>query len=141
MSPESRVIRFWAALDLIVTLPLAVPFAARGLLAILTRLNEALGLPGAAAILPAVGMLFACLTGALGVTWALARLRHPQPRLGRLDAWARLWVGAVILGAVFDGLPAVFAVFVVSEWLGAASQLWSLRRGEEGRPAGGKVRA
>lgn len=127
MGAANRVIRFWAGFDLIVTLPLAVPFAARALLDLLVQLNESLGLPGAAAILPAVGMLFACLTGALGVTWALARLIHPQPLLGRLDAWARLWVGAVIVGAVVDGLPAVFLLFTLTEWLGAAWQLWSLR--------------
>lgn len=127
MPSAIRVLRFWAAVDLVVTLPLAVPFAARLLLTWLTALNDHLGLPGAAATLPAVGMLFACLTGALGVTWALARLRYPEPMLGHLDGWARLWVGAVICGAILNGLPAVFVLFVATEWLGAVHQLWRLR--------------
>ncbi|ASK35457.1 hypothetical protein [Alloalcanivorax mobilis] len=123
-----RTVRFWAGLDLLLTLPLVLPPTARLLLDTLVWLNHGLGLPGVMGPRPALAMLFACLAGALAVTWALARWTQPLAALGRLDAWARIWVGALILGAVLDGLPAVLVLFVITEWAGALHQFWCLRK-------------
>ncbi len=127
MTTARRTVRFWAGLDFLVTLPLVVPPGVAVLLDLLNGLNRAFGGTGALS-LSATGMLFACLTGALAVTWAVARWWRADAGLGRLDAVARLWVGAVIVVAVLQGLPPVLLLFVVTEWAGAAHQFFSLRR-------------
>lgn len=127
MTSARRTVRFWAGLDFLVTLPLAIPPGVAVLLDLLNGISQAFGATGGLS-LSATGLLFACLTGALGVTWAVARWWRADAGLGRLDAVARLWVGAVIVVAVLQGLPSVLLLFVVTEWAGAAHQLVSLRR-------------
>jgi hypothetical protein len=126
---ESRVIRGWALLDLVVTSLLAVPPLAALFVKLLYALN---GLAGGTAVIPAFDALhwfFVCLAGALGVVWAIARIVEPVRPLGRIDAFARLWVSALIAWFVFSrGAPVVLLLFIATELGGAAHQLWTLRR-------------
>ncbi len=123
--PSERTIRGFAALDLLVTAPLAVPGVAGGLLALLYRLDAALGgAAGAVPALPSLGWLFVHLAGILGVVWAVARLRMPDPRLARIDGVGRTAVaGLLSLGILGGDVPAVFWAFVATELAGAVAQL------------------
>lgn len=125
---ESRVVRGWALFDLVVSALLALPPAAAVFLNVLYAVNGGLG--GAAAV-PAfepVQWFFVCLTGALGVAWAVARIVSPLRTLGRVDAIARLWVTLLILYFVFArGAPTVLLAFGATELAGALHQAWALR--------------
>lgn len=132
-SPGSRgpagVIRFWAAVDLVVTACLAVPPLAQALFAALDPIDRALGGAGMPAPLPGFAWLFVHVTGVLGVLWATVRLARPTRALGWADAAGRAWVGALILWAVVTGdAPRAFALFVATEWGGALAQAAVLRR-------------
>jgi hypothetical protein len=127
-SPESRVVRGWAALDLVVCSLFVLPPIAELFLRVLFAVNGRLG--GTASLPPfePLHWLFVCLAGALGVAWATARLLTPLRVLGRVDAFARLWVSALILYLVFvAGAPPVLLAFVAIELGGALHQFWSLR--------------
>jgi hypothetical protein len=125
---QSRVVRGWAALDLVVCALFVLPPVAAAFLRMLLAVNGRLG---GVATLPAfepLHWLFVCLAGALGVAWAVARLLMPVRLLGRIDAFARLWVAALILYLVFvSGAPPVLLAFVATELGGAVHQFWSLR--------------
>lgn len=124
-----QVVRACAGFDLLVTGCLAAPPAARALFAALDPFDRALGGSGLPVELPALGWLFVHLTGALGVLWALVRLRRPTRFLGWADALGRAWVGLLILRfALAGGAPRVFLLFVATEWAGALAQLACLRR-------------
>lgn len=125
---ESRVVRGWAALDLVVCALFVLPPVAAGFLEVLLAVNGRLG--GTASVPPfePLHWLFVCLAGALGVAWAVARLITPLRILGRVDATARTWVAALILYFVFAaGAPPVLLAFVATELGGALHQFWALR--------------
>jgi len=127
-SAESRVVRGWAVLDLVITALLAVPPLASVFMNILYAVNGHLGGVSARPPFEPVHWLFVCLMGGLGVTWAVARILLPMRLLGRIDGIARLWVCALIAYFVFvRGAPPVLLVFLVTELAGALHQLWSLR--------------
>jgi hypothetical protein len=126
---ESKVIRGWAALDLVVSALFAVPPLAALLLGFLYSINGRLGGVSSAPPFESVHWLFVCLMGGLGVAWAVARLVEPVRMLGLIDAVARLWVGALIAYFVLArGAPTVLLLFVATEFGGALHQSWVLRR-------------
>jgi hypothetical protein len=123
------VIRLCAAFDLLVTGLLALPFTAPAFVAALYEAERALGGSAQAPALPPLGWLFANLAGALGVLWALVRLARPEPWLARADAAGRCAVAALLGGYLAAGAaPRALALFVATELLGAAAQLWATRR-------------
>lgn len=134
----SRVIRFWASIDLVVTTGLAIPPLGRALFAALDPIDRALGGAGMPLELPAFAWLFVHVAGALGVMWALVRLARPVPSLGWADAIGRAWVGFLILRFVLaGGVPRVLLLFVLTEWGGAGAQIVALlreRRGHDHAP-------
>ena len=124
-NPPPRVIRSFAALDLVVTAPFATPLTAPALLALFYRLDDQLGGPTASAPeLPAIAWFFVHLAGILGVLWAVARLWMPDVRLARLDAVGRGVVAALLLVGIAGGaLPRVLLVFAATELAGTIGQL------------------
>jgi hypothetical protein len=126
---RSRVIRFWASLDLVVTTALAIPPLARSLFSALDPIDRALGGAGMPLDLPGFAWLFLHVTGTLGVLWASVRLARPVRSLGWADAIGRAWVGFLILRFVLaGGVPRALLLFVITEWGGAAAQLVALLR-------------
>lgn len=128
MNPRKlTVVRLWAALDLVVTGVFVLPPVAMWVLGVLLDVNAWFGGQAHTADFSGFGLLFLCLTGTLGVTWALARLIRPGWWLGMIDAVARLWVGALIVYFVFaHGVPGILLLFVISEWAGGLHQGWAL---------------
>lgn len=132
---QQNIIRLWAGLDLVITATLVLPPVAGWLISMLLTANSFLG--GAATLddVSGFGMLFVCMTGALGVLWASARLLRPTWIMGACDAVARLWIGALIVYFVFArGVPAILLLFVVSEWAGGLHQGWVLARRKRPEP-------
>jgi len=121
----TSVLRAWALIDLIVTLPLLLPVIARPYIELIYRLQQMLfpAVPVGDTVLSDLTLLFAALTGALGVLWALARWLHPSHLLGSLDTSARVWVGGLIASFIVSGqVPTLLWLFVALEWLGAVHQ-------------------
>ena len=76
-----RTIRRWALLDLIVTGAFALPPLLPLFLAVVYALNGALGGADTPPTLAPLHAFFMCLAGALGVLWAVVRIRTPTPTL------------------------------------------------------------
>ena len=119
----TRVIRACAAFDLVATGLLAWPPLAHGFLRVLYAVNGVFGGTADAPVLAPLAWFFVNLAGALGVLWAIVRLRWPLPVLGRADALARIWVAGLVVFHVIGGAPGVLLLFVVSELAGAVVQL------------------
>lgn len=137
MSPESeplrpaaaRIVRAFAALDLVATLPLAIPGVAYGYVGLLYRMDARLGGAAAQPALDGLLVFLLHLAGALGVLWALVRLALPSRILGLADAAGRTWVAMMIAHSVAGyGAPRVLLLFVATELAGAVAQAWVLRQ-------------
>jgi len=132
LKQRKNLIRFWAAGDLIVTGLLVFPPVATWFLQILLDINAWFGGQSGPQALSSFGLLFVCITGTLGVVWAIARLVRPTWWLGMIDAVARLWVGGLIVYFVFaHDVPGILLLFVLSEWAGALHQGVRLVRNKE----------
>lgn len=126
-----KVIRICAGADLLVTGLFALPFLATMMLTFLFWLNGVVSEPVEIPEISHLNMLFINLMGTLGVVWALARLMQPYAMLGWIDAWARLWVSAVLIYFLTKpGVPAIMSLFIATELLGAWAQFWVLREPE-----------
>jgi len=136
-SYPQRMIQGIAAFDLLITGLLALPPSARWFIGMLYRVNTWMGGGLTPPSLTPLGWLFVNLAGALGVLWALVRLRWPLPRLAWVDIGGRLWV-AGLLGfyLVNPALPRALLIFVITELGGAAIQ-----RTVVGRALGGAGKA
>ncbi len=121
--------RLWASLDLAVTLPMALPGLAFSFVQALFTVNGWFGGRDAPGPADPLYLFFLMLAGALGVTWAVARLLYPQAALAVIDSVARVWVAGVICYSVeaFEA-PAVLYLFVATELAGAAHQGWTVFR-------------
>ena len=118
-----NVARAWAGFDLLVTGIMALPPTGRWLVDLIHRLaGEEVPLPDP------TRLFFVCLAGALGVIWALVRLRAPTRDLMLVDVVGRTWVAALIFWFVaVQDLPRSTLLFVASELGGALHQGFALR--------------
>ncbi len=124
-----RAVRGWALLDLVVTAAFALPPLLPLFLDGVYAVNGALGGADTPPPVAPLHAFFICLAGALGVLWALVRIRTPTATLGASDAIGRLWVGLLIVYFVgVAGAPRVLLLFVLSELAGALHQAVVLRR-------------
>lgn len=121
---SEKVIRGVAWLDMTITLPFALPFIAEALISFLRFADSLLGFatPAATFELGPFAMMFVHIMGALGVVWALARIRSPLPELARIDAIARLAVALLIIFAIAQGATPLLSLFVLTEIVGCMSQ-------------------
>lgn len=133
-----KIVRAWAALDLLITGLLVLPPVAEWLIELLLQINDWFGGQAMLKDITGLGMLFVCITGALGMVWAIARLLTPTWRLGAIDATARLWVGGLIVYFIFArGAPGILLLFVITEWAGGVHQgLRLIRADRQPRQAG-----
>jgi uncharacterized membrane protein len=118
-----RIILGFAWLDLIVTLPFAIPYVAEALIGLIYRIDGTLGYDRPLPEFGAFQMMFVNIMGVLGVIWALARLRDPNEQLARMDALGRLIVAALIIHAITWGATPVLWIFVATELTGSLAQL------------------
>lgn len=124
----SKIIRLCAGFDLIVTALFALPFLAKAFFSVLFYLNGLISEPVPMPEFSPLNMLFINLMGTLGVVWALARLAFPMAKFGWIDAWARLWVSALIIFYLTQpGVPVILSLFIATELIGAWAQFWKLR--------------
>lgn len=117
--------RSWAVIDALITLPLLLPASAQGYIELVYSAQGwfILRMPVHPGELQPLLLMFAAVTGALGLLWALARWYVPEPRLGWLDTSARVWIGGLLAGFIIAGeVPVSLWAFVALEWLGAIHQ-------------------
>jgi hypothetical protein len=125
----ARCVRGCALFDLLVTACLAFPPSARLFVELLFSGDAALGLGSPRVGFQPLHWLFVHLAGALGVLWALARLRAPTAELALFDVGGRLAVAALILHATAaEGMTPLLHLFVATELAGAALQYVAVRR-------------
>jgi len=125
----TRGIRFFAALDVLITAPLALPGVTQTWTQVL--LSAAGLLPVPATWLPSTpaGLLFAQLLGVLGLCWNGARFAWPDDRrLVGIDAIARLAVAVLLVIQLAAAAPPALGLFIVTELAGAVIAFLHLRR-------------
>jgi len=128
MKVNSTIVRAWALLDLVLTALLVAPASAAWFIDIIYRAGTLLGDSATPPPFSALHWFFVSLAGVLGVLWALGRIWMPDGRLALLDAVGRLLVSAMIAFFVAGmGAPRGLLIIIASEFLGAISQLHSLR--------------
>lgn len=124
-----KLVRAFCLLDIVVTAWLALPGLANGLIELVFWVDGQLGLGTPMPEFAPLHWLMINLAGALGVLWNTARLRDASGRLHHVDAWARLWVGGLILAHVLAaGVTPVMLAFVATEVLGSASHFATRHR-------------
>lgn len=124
-----KLVKTLCLLDIAVTAWLAIPGLAQQFFVALYWLDGQLGLDSVQPDFAPLHWMLVNLAGALGVLWNSARLRDASGQLHRIDAWARLWVGGVLLYyVVFAGVTPVILAFVATELLGSAAWLQARRQ-------------
>lgn len=122
-SSTRNTIRLWAGLDLLTGALMAFPPVALAFLGLLYSINNMFGSHHQIADFPALGLMLMSMAGALIMVWALARLLQPHRQLAMIDTLARFWVGGLIGWFVlFEGVPPVILIFVITEWAGGIHQ-------------------
>lgn len=115
--------------DLLVCAALATPPTAGLILGLLGVVGSALGGPSVPVPI-GPNMFFVNLAGLFGVLWNIAMLTESAPRLHRVDLVARGGVISLILFHVItSGLPAVFGLFVLTEFSGGVAKYFWLAKG------------
>ncbi|AKQ63677.1 hypothetical protein A176_000589 [Myxococcus hansupus] len=126
-----RVVRGFAAYDLVITLPFLTPWTADWLLRTFREVHLSLSLGGEP--MPAFTLqhvFFVTLFGVLAVIWALVRILQPTALHGAIDTAGRVLVSTWMVLALVQGASQVIGSFLVMEAVGAVVQgvvLWSLR--------------
>ncbi|WP_269531649.1 hypothetical protein [Chitinimonas sp. BJYL2] len=110
-----QIVRASAAYDLIVTAPFATPWTFALVHQGLVWLDTTLGLPGHMPAFDPIHILMANLLGSVVCVWSVLRLRSPQRRYGRYDAYARALFSAWQIYALAHGASAIIVVFLVIE--------------------------
>jgi hypothetical protein len=127
----TKIVRGVALFDLVSTLGMAVPGLSVLTLGLFLHLHQSLGLAGEFPVFDPAHHVFVNVTGILVFCWSFARMRVQDRFLTVCDCWARLAVGSCILFHTFaGGMSRVFLAFVVTEFGGAALQLWALRNAD-----------
>lgn len=117
--------RFWAGVDLLLVLPMAIPPIADLVLQALAGLNG-LFIDGDTVLPDVLGI---SLMGALAVIWAIARIRLNSKTLMRYDIVGRLYVAGLIVYAVVGmGYAPILLAFLASEIVGSVHQFVAYRR-------------
>lgn len=119
-----QTVRFWAWVDSGIVLALGIPPLAERFIALLYRINGALGGTSSAPAFHPIQMFFVALSGALVAVWVVARLLHPTGLMAVVDGVGRLWVSGLILYFVLaKNAPGIILAFVLTEAAGALAQL------------------
>ena len=84
-----RIVKAGAWYDVISTGLVTTPWTLSFMLATLTQINAALGLPGTIPAYEPTFGIFGNLLGSIVLVWAILRLRSPEVRFGRYDAACR----------------------------------------------------
>ena len=128
MTAAERTVQRVALVDLLLTLPFALPLVAGGVVDALAWIDRVLGLATPMAPLGNLGLLFLNLMGVLAVCWNGARATTGSHDLARIDIPARCVVSLLIVGYVLaGGVTPLLLVFVVTELFGALVQAGALR--------------
>ena len=110
-------------LDVVLTLPFAIPLVAERVVLALLDLDQMLGFATPAPRLDPLALLFMNLMGVLAVLWNWARVRAKTTELATMDVPARCVVAALILFYVgVMRVTPVLLLFVATEIAGALVQ-------------------
>ncbi len=124
-----REVRFWALVDSSVSYTLALPPLAEHFISLLYYVDGELGGASVAPVVTPLQMFFVCLSGSLIALWCVARYLKPIGLFALIDGWGRVWVSLLIVWFVLvEGAPRVLLLFIVTEMLGAVSQLHEVYR-------------
>ncbi len=126
-------VRVVAFVDLLATVPLAIPEFSNAYAALLLSGFGLLGDASAYVPLPLTTSVFCVLTGILGILWNGCRLVRPDSFLVRADIWGRIAVAsALTYFLLVHQAPVILWMFVATELVGALIErraLSSLRKG------------
>ncbi len=122
-----RKVRFWAIVDSSLSYPLALPPLAEHFISMLYNIDGKLGGSTNAAAFTPMQMFFVSLSGSLISIWCIAPYVKPIALFALIDGWGRVWISLLIVWFVaVEGAPRVLLLFVATEMLGAASQLYEV---------------
>lgn len=114
-------------LDLLVCAAFAVPFVSDLTLSLLSTVSVQLNY-SVVEVGGGVPSFFVNLAGFFGVLWNVAMLKSRDPKLHKVDLFARIWLILLIVFHVnFSGLSPVFTVFILTEIVGGLCKVNWLR--------------
>lgn len=118
------LIRFWAWLDLLFGLALALPPLAYGFAKLIFMLNHLIGGTADLPVFAPVQWLMVFISGVFILNWAAARLLFPIGLLALIDGYLKLWLCSLLIYVIVAlGAPAIFWSFVFSGVFAAVTQL------------------
>lgn len=118
------LVRFWAGLDLLSGLSMALPPLAYGFAKLIFMLNNLIGGTASLPVFAPVNWLMVFICGVFILNWGVVRLLHPIKLFAIIDGCIKLWIGAILIYTITGlGAAPIFWAFVISAVIGATTQL------------------
>lgn len=122
-----RLVRGFGVYHALAVSPLVLPAVSDEVLALLARLHEALGLPGAVIDTSAGTMMFVNLFAAAALVWALYRVGYPDHIVGRFEGVGMLLFSALEVFHVAQGASLLWLAIPLVDLPGALLHLYYAR--------------
>lgn len=94
------IIRFWAWLDLVAGLAMALPPIAFGFAKLIFALNHLIGGTASLPVFAPVHWLIVFICGVFILNWGVVRLLYPIGLFAIIDGYLKLWIGALLVYAI-----------------------------------------
>lgn len=130
------LIRYWAWLDFVFGLAMALPPLALGFAKLIFALNHLIGGTASLPDFAPIQWLLVCICGIFILNWGVIRLLYPVGLLALIDSGIKLWACGLLIYVLssLDGTKVLW-LFVANGCLGAATQLgaayWYRRHPQE----------
>lgn len=119
-----ELVRFWAWLDFVFGLAMALPPLAYGLAKLIFTLNRLIGGTAAMPVFAPVHWLMVFISGVFILNWAVIRLLHPIGLFAIIDGFIKLWLSVLLIYTILVlGAAPILWTFAITAATGAVLQL------------------
>lgn len=135
---KASVVRFWAWLDFIAGLAMALPPLAYGFAKLIFMLNRSMGGTAVMPVFAPIQWLTVFICGVFILNWAAVRLLYSIGLFAIIDGYLKLWIGALLVYAIYAlDAPSILWIFVINAAISTMTQLgsvyWSRPRNHDAR--------
>ena len=118
------IVRFWAWLDLVSGLAMALPPIAYGFAKLIFTINRLIGGTAEMPVFAPIHWLMVFICGVFILNWGVVRLLYPIGLFALIDGYLKLWIGALLVYVIVAlDAPLILWVFAFNAAISTLTQL------------------